>query len=118
MEPYIVALLPLAVPTAVMLAPLMAMTATALIQVPTPPPTDLVALQWVVIVALAGVVGYLYRQNSLLQGRYVELLEKVLEGLAGSRETMDDLLKQFENFGLLTDIKAEVERLSDEKRRN
>jgi hypothetical protein len=89
-----------------------------LIQIPTTPPADLVTLQWIIIVALVGAIGYLYRQNSLLQGRYVELLTKVLEGLSGSRETMDDLLKQFENFGLLTDIKAEVERLSDEKRRN
>ena len=70
-------------------------------------PSDLIALQWIVITVLAGVVAYLFRLMRKEQKRHVEteaaILKETLKGLREVNETI---------HGLANGLEAMIEQFS------
>lgn len=86
----------------------------------TAPPQDVPTLQWVIIVTLAGVIAYLYRQIVKMQEQnHVserDLHEKTLVGLNGSSKAIEDLADAMEALSEQISLKKEIEDLRREFR--
>ena len=86
----------------------------------TAPPQDLPALQWAIILALVGVITFLYRQLSRMQEQNRaserEMLEKTLVGLNGSSKAIEDLADAMETLSEQISLKKEIEDLRREFR--
>jgi membrane protein implicated in regulation of membrane protease activity len=83
-----------------------------------PAPPDLVTLQWIVITALAGVVGYLFRQLRKEEKRHTatekEMLKKTLVGLGEANEVIRSLGVGIEAIQHQFSVLKEIERLRNE----
>jgi hypothetical protein len=88
-----------------------------LLQIPTPQPTNLLALQWVIILFLASVVIYLYRQRERDHRKCLDerdqLLDKVLEGLADVNESMKDTANLVERWIEQFETMRAIEKLAE-----
>ncbi len=85
-----------------------------------PPPGDLLTLQWVVIVALASALAYLYRQLRKTEEKnsdtQTELIEKTLVGLGDANEAIRGLADVIEALQEQLDLRREFEELRRELR--
>ena len=88
-----------------------------------PLPQSLEALLWVIVVALAGAVSYLYRQNGQLRDRFEEAQQELLREVVGALSTVDagmgDLIAVIEDHNRslelsqkLVEIKAALDKQS------
>jgi len=81
-------------------------------------PTNLLALQWVIIVALVGVVGYLYRELRRRDDKILEILgelqTKTLAALSETSEVVGGLADALEAYREQLAIKHELEALRSE----
>lgn len=86
----------------------------------TPPPADLVTLQWIIIVTLASALAYLYRQLRKTEERnndtQTELIEKTLVGLGDANEAIRGLADVIEALQEQLDLRREFEELRRELR--
>ena len=75
-------------------------------------PTNLVTLQWVIIVALASVIVFLFKQwidaNKKLS---TQLLERTLDGLHENTEAINGLASMIEEWQRSNNILRAIERL-------
>ena len=92
------------------------MLSDILFQIAAPRPDSLVALQWVIITALASAVVYLYRENRKREREKIEILEKVLVGLGESNEAIDGLANAFEGFRQQLSVLQAIDKLREEFR--
>ncbi len=92
------------------------MIETSLFQ--TPPPQDLITLQWIIITVLASAVFYLFRQNSKKDDSnketQTELLEKTLTGLGEASEAINGLANAIEAMQQQFSLKQEIDKLREE----
>ena len=83
-----------------------------------PPPADLVTLQWIVIVTLASVVVYLYRQVRKIEEKsnemQTELVQKTLSGLNNTNGAIKGLADVIEALQEQLDLRQEFEILRRE----
>lgn len=86
----------------------------------TPPPADLGTLQWIIILALSGVVTFLYRQllKTQADGEKAsrDLLEKTLLGLSDNNQAIGELADAMEALREQLSLKREIEELRREFR--
>lgn len=83
-------------------------------------PTNILALQWIIIVVLAGAVGKLYlelrKRDDKLVEIHVELLTKTLKALSENTEVVGGLADALDAYREQLAIRSEIEALRSELR--
>jgi hypothetical protein len=80
----------------------------------TPPPQDLVTLQWIIIGVLATVTAYLFRQLRKSDKDRQKLIEKVLVGLGDTSDAMRSLADVVDGMKEHFSLRDEIDKLRRE----